>query len=381
MTAPAGAAGAHDGPSALPPIGAVFAPRSEGPWLFGRRTDLLAFGGSAALSFVALAVGAATGVLHGDSPEWVWLAMILAVDVAHVWSTAFRVYLDGSEVRRRPLLYLGVPALCYALGVAIHALGPAVFWRVLAYAAVFHFVRQQYGWMVLYRRRAGETGAFDRRLDTLTIYAATLYPLLWWHAHLPREFAWFVQNDFVAGLASPVADVLQPFYWGLLVVFCGRQALLWWKGRAVNWGKILLVLTTWACWWVGIVALDSDYAFTVTNVLIHGIPYLVLTYRYGRARSVQAPQSPLARILRGGVLAFVAFVVIAAFLEEALWDRLVWHDRTWLFGEGGDVGAVLLTLLVPLLALPQLTHYALDGFIWRVRKNPSLGRELGAEGR
>ena len=31
-----------------------------------------------------------------------------------------------------------------------------------------------------------------------------------------------------------------------------------------------------------------------------------------------------------------------------------------------------LALLVPLLALPQATHYLLDGFIWRSKENPKL---------
>ncbi|MEO6979448.1 MAG: hypothetical protein ABI113_13750 [Mucilaginibacter sp.] len=30
--------------------------------------------------------------------------------------------------------------------------------------------------------------------------------------------------------------------------------------------------------------------------------------------------------------------------------------------------SIVLALVVPLLALPQSTHYVLDGFIWRVKK-------------
>jgi hypothetical protein len=29
-------------------------------------------------------------------------------------------------------------------------------------------------------------------------------------------------------------------------------------------------------------------------------------------------------------------------------------------------------VLVPLLALPQLVHYVLDGFIWRRKNNPDF---------
>jgi hypothetical protein len=33
---------------------------------------------------------------------------------------------------------------------------------------------------------------------------------------------------------------------------------------------------------------------------------------------------------------------------------------------------MLKTFVVPLLALPQLTHYVLDGFIWRRKSNPDF---------
>jgi len=344
----------------------VFGP--EGPWLFDRRTDLLAFGGSAVLAFALLGVGAALGILEADAPEWVWLSCILGVDVAHVWSTLYRVYLDGAEVRRRPWLYLGAPALCYGVGVFVHALSAALFWTLLAYLAVFHFVRQQVGWVRLYARREG-AGSSDLRLDLAATYAATVYPILWWHAHLPRRFHWFVDGDFVRANAEPLAAAFEPLYWAVLGLWALRQLQRWRSAPTPSPGKVIVVITTWACWYVGIVALDGDYAFTVTNVLIHGLPYFVLTYRYGRSR-VQAPL--LRRILRAGAPAFYATVVALALLEEAAWDRWVWHDRPWLFGEGANPPAAALPLLVPLLALPQSLHYVLDAFVWRARSNPQL---------
>ena len=40
------------------------------------------------------------------------------------------------------------------------------------------------------------------------------------------------------------------------------------------------------------------------------------------------------------------------------------------------LSAAIALLVVPLLAVPQLTHYVLDGFLWRRRANPRLGRLL-----
>jgi len=50
----------------------------------------------------------------------------------------------------------------------------------------------------------------------------------------------------------------------------------------------------------------------------------------------------------------------------------VWHDHPWLF-PAADPPAWLAAAAVPLLATPQVTHYLLDGFIWKLGPtNPGL---------
>jgi hypothetical protein len=351
---------------------------APGRWLVSRTWDLAVFGGSALLALALLAGGAWSGILEGATPAWAWIITVVFVDVAHVWATAYRVYADPDERRRRPGLYYGVPLAVYAIGVLLYSASAASFWRVLAYVAVFHFVRQQYGWVALYRRRLGVHGRLDRVLDDAAIYASTLYPLLHWHANLPREFAWFLEGDFIPGLPREAAAALLPVHLGIMAAYVARQFWLVAAGRPVSPGKNVVVATTWAAWFVGIVLLDSDYAFTVTNVLVHGIPYLALVWVYGRSR--YAGESGLvAKAFRPGAWAlFLAPLAALAWLEEWGWDRLLWHERPGLF-PGMDVAAApeTLALVVPLLALPQATHYVLDGWIWRSRGNPGLRQHLG----
>lgn len=344
------------------------------PWLFGRSLDLGVFGGSFLASLVLVAVGVFTGVIDQEMPLWSWLAFVVIVDVAHVWSTAWRTYFDVDELRRRPGLYLGIPIAAWLVGVLLHAQSSALFWRVLAYVAVFHFIRQQVGWVALYRRKSGEGSALDRRLDEAMIYASTLYPVLWWHAHLPRRFAWFLQGDFVVGLPAWMATLALAAWTAIAVGWVFRQAFLLVTRRGVSYGKWLVVAATWTCWWLGIVVFDSDYVFTVTNVLIHGVPYFALVWWHAR-KSQQGKSGWLGSVFTGGALVFVAVPVLLAFGEEALWDRFVWNEHPELFGVWGkEVEATMATLLVPLLALPQATHYALDGFIWRTRDDEVLRR-------
>jgi hypothetical protein len=355
--------------SPLPPV-ALSPSAAPRFWLFSGPVDLGVFLGSALLALVALWIGARAGVLNDRSPEWTWVPAVLLIDVAHVWGTGFRVYFNTNELKRRPWLYALVPVLGFVIGVALYSEGELVFWRVLAYLAVFHFIRQQYGWVMLYRARVGERDQFGRWLDTVTIYLATLYPLIYWHAHLPRQFWWFLENDFTAAPAlSSLERLVRPLYWAVLAVYVLRAAYRWLRWGGVNPGKDIVVITTAICWYTGIVVFNSDYAFTVTNVIIHGVPYLALVYWYARSQRPRTGSS--YRFFTRGPLSFLATLWVIAYVEELLWDRGVWHERAWLFGGGWDIG-MLKTFVVPLIALPQLTHYVLDGFIWRRKSNPDF---------
>lgn len=359
-------------------------------WIFSARADLLLFTLPAlfALGVVALSPEARSG----QSPEWVWWLGVLLVDVGHVWSTLFVTYLDRAELARHPARYALLPALGWVGGVALYASGgAALFWRCLAYLAVFHFVRQQYGWLALYRARERDQSRLGALLDGAAIYAATLYPLLHWHAHLPRRFDWFLPGDFASGLPQLVARAALLPYLLALGGYVLRALWQWQSGRRVAWGKHLLVGSTAATWYAGIVATDADYAFTLCNVLVHGIPYAALIFSYGRhvAGARQQPERSLAARLIGGspgaaLLRFVGCLWLLAMLEELLWDRSVWHERPELFGSGLQLDDVHVWL-VPLLAVPQITHYLLDGVFWRRGRNPLLGewfqkdsRSLGA---
>ncbi len=351
------------------------------PWLFSRRADLLLFGGPAVASLLLLALGARTGDLDGELPLALWIVTVIGVDVAHVWSTGWRVYADPEEFRRRPALYLAIPAAAYGSGVLLYTAGPLFFWRVLAYLATFHFVRQQYGWIALYRRKSGENdepgAAWERRLDVATIYGATLAPLVHWHATLPKRFHWLLAGDYVTGLPAWTGAAALAAFGLVFALWLVKEARRLASSRPVSWGKVLVVVTTALVWHLGIVVFDSDYAFAVTNVLVHGVPYFGLVFLSLRnaAEIRVAADRPrvLANLGARHVALFLAPLVAFAFLEEWGWDRLVWHENGVMFsGPALDPGAILLALLVPLLALPQATHYLLDAWIWRGFKPDSL---------
>ena len=114
-------------------------------------------------------------------------------------------------------------------------------------------------------------------------------------------------------------------------------------------------------------AKNGDAAFTITNVVLHGVPYMALvSWTCGRTWSHlgRGPLRPSWFRPRSALL-FLAPLLLLAFVEEGLWDWFVWQDHPAIFG-AFSIPAGLAAVAVPVLAVPQLTHYVLDAFIWKM---------------
>lgn len=350
-------------------------------WLRSAPFDLFFLIGPAVLSLLLVAPALLGWLPPLDTPVWAWVALVLCVDVAHVWASLYRIYLDPAERRRRPWLYGVTPIGVWAAGTLVYAVDPAWFWTVLAYVAVYHFAKQQVGFVALYRHKGGEREPWIRRLDNLAVYAGTLVPVAYWHVNLPRGFTWFVEGDFLGPWPGWVMTILWPVYGLVGVLWIGARIREVLRTRRPNPGKDLTMAATWSTWFVGIVALDSDYVFTATNVLLHGIPYIALVWLAARRPGADERAPALRWLTRSGRLwAFVGLLLVLATLEEGLWDVLIWQDNVALFGDWSDLVPTadwVATLFVPLLTVPQATHYVLDGQIWRMDgRNPGLRERL-----
>lgn len=357
------------------------------PWLGSARVDtaLILLPPFLAVAFVLAFRDAFDGTTA--IPLWAWVGFILCIDVAHVYSTVFRTYLNPREFNRRRVLFTAVPILCWVGGALLYSFEPTLFWRVLAYVAVYHFVRQQYGFMALYARRDDERYARWRWIDKGTIYLATLYPLAYWHTHLPRNFYWLIDGDFIARLPAGVDVAVLIAYLAFACAYVLKETMQFRASGYFNIPKQAIVVGTAVSWYVGIVLLNGDIAFTVINVVSHGIPYIGLIWLYGRKQpAVGADRAWLPRLRSGAIFSlkwapvFVGVLLLFAYIEEGLWHGLVWRERLEIFPGFAALPKIddqlLLACLIPLLALPQLTHYVLDGFIWRMKGPESTWRRI-----
>jgi hypothetical protein len=91
---------------------------------------------------------------------------------------------------------------------------------------------------------------------------------------------------------------------------------------------------------------------------------MALIWLYGNRQ-----QSPGRLFNLAWLPVFLLVPLLFAYFEEGLWDGLIWAEHPSLFPTFSQLPLLenndALVLVMPLLALPQITHYILDGFIWR----------------
>lgn len=325
---------------------------------------------------------------------WVWVSVVLLIDVGHVWSSIYRTYFDPTTRKTLKGPLVAVPLLCLVFCFWLAAQSNLLFWRVLAYIAVFHFVKQQIGIAALYRVRHQQMepshGVLMAKLwvwDKRAVYVGTVFPLVYWHCTLPRKISWFLQGDFVdltrylSSLPAMLLNLGKILFFGIwigtLVIWLWHHVRARSSGLSFPLGKVLWIAGTAINWWLGLVYFDSDFVFTLTNVVAHGIPYFGLIGLYQSRRLTQQrgsrfPAVKLSLILMLPVLAL-------AFFEEYGWDVFLYEEHRAFFGLflpyleetlTSDIGRAL---AIAVLSLPQTVHYVLDGFIWKFNEaNPDL---------
>ena len=170
-----------------------------------------------------------------------YVLLVTLVDVGHVWGTLFRTYLDSEATAKRWKLFYYSPPIIFAVEVAVYTYSPTLFWSIIAYFAIYHFVSQNYGLLALYKARHGERNRLDYKLDYYALFVGALGPVLLWsalfgfisdrnacavhrHASPTRRFNWFNAGEaFVMRLPTFMRYPIFALYMAVGVAWIGRQ--------------------------------------------------------------------------------------------------------------------------------------------------------------
>jgi hypothetical protein len=314
-----------------------------------------------------------------NGPIWVWIGLALLLDYGHQYAALYRTYLDPSEIQERRQLLTLVPFFAFLAGLFLYTFGRLIFWRCIIYFGIFHFIRQQYGFMRLYSRKQVET-PLEFWVDRMTIYATTLYPLLYEHTHLPRAYSWFETDDVLVPLHfGPFYKLLFPIYVAILVIYVLKELVLLVKDAQLNLPKNLLMLGTAIAWYVGMVRFNAFMIFYVVLQICHSMPYIALIWAYGHRKWSRTSQGASKSKFNYGfffrpssIAVFLGLIVILSYVELSFLETLDLQSQypPEIFGSLEFLRPKLmpfLAVLMPIMAVPQLTHYVLDAVIWRMR--------------
>jgi hypothetical protein len=332
-------------------------------WIVSRGQDLLWFQGSVLAGLALLAVFVAAPRLD-DASAGPWHPVLVAVllwgiafDGTHVWGTYARSYLAEDEASRAMLPGSWAWAVL-AVGPAVALFAAPLFGFFLVGANLWgywHLVRQHYGFLMLYRRRAGQHDRGGARLDALLLWVGCAYPYLRFSlsdAYVASGLPLLLPPPALAALRRPLDLAFALAVAGLAtLVLSGRIEPF----RPAPRHLLLAVVTGFHI--LVFALLDNLLAILATLTIFHNLQYHRIVWQYERGRG-RVPSGSLTRYLALG-LAFGAVWYGARVLGVAVAPSET--TRNVLLGLGWGVA---------------FHHYIVDGRIWRIRRSPDVARTL-----
>ena len=359
-------------------------------WIISAREDLLWFIGSVASSYVLLVLYV-TGVVPLIPMVAGWAILI---DAPHVFGTFSRTYFDASEWKTRKRLMLG-SLLFFVVGPAMVLLGFGfTFFFIAALWAYYHLVKQHYGFMVLYKKKNHDLAPIDNALDRLLLMFAFNYPFVAFIAGDPTAMA-----RVPPILRSGVNTVAMLLLIGTIVLGIGwlvRQIQRAVSREPLDVPKYLLLAAAIPMHWIALMTPmpAKPIALVAILTIYHNLQYQRLIWFHNQKYTHSVGSRGSSPIVREGVLNhpdpgrrygpaavisrrliyYIGFGIIFGIIYQGPRQYLGYLNL-----HTGDSPAALSLPIQSGIAFLwgyAFIHYYLDSKIWRVRRDPSVGKAL-----
>jgi hypothetical protein len=360
-------------------------------WIINAREDLIWFVGSVAASYLLLVLYV-TGVLPLIPMVAGWAILI---DAPHVFGTLSRTYFDRSEWKTRKRLLLG-SLLFFVVGPALVLLGLGLtFFFIAALWAYYHLVKQHYGFMVLYKKKNKDLAPVDNALDRLLLMFAFNYPFVAFIAGDPLAMA-RVPPILRSGVNS-VAMLLLGGTIVLGIVWVGRQIQKAILGQSLNVPKYLLLAAAIPMHWLALLTPmpAKPIALVAILTIYHNLQYHRLIWfhnqKYTAASAGFRGSSPTVRegfvnsldlkkkygpaeLISRRLIYYIAFGIVFGIIYQGPRQYLGYLNLHT--GDSPVALSLPIQLGISFLWGYAFIHYYLDSKIWRVRRDPSVGKAL-----
>lgn len=361
-------------------------------WIINGREDLIWFIGSVLSSYTLLLL-----YIKGIVPLVPMVALwAILIDAPHVFGTFSRTYFDRTERSNRARLLWG-SLLFFAVGPLMVFLGAGlIFFFVAALWAYYHLVKQHYGFMVLYKKKNGDLAPVDNGLDRSLLFFAFNYPFVAFIAQDPEAMA-----RVPPGLQSGVSGVALFLLAGTIivgVVWLARQFQRVIVGLPLNVPKYLILAAAIPMHWIVLLTPMPHKPIAIVAILTiyHNLQYHRLIWFHNQkytskisiVPAMSGPASDVtkvdlkakygaAELISRRLLFYIAFGIVFGLIYQGPRQYLGYVS----LNERGSTGAVTEPAFATQIGISFLwgyafIHYYLDSKIWRVRRDPSVGKAL-----
>ena len=329
-------------------------------WIIGARDDMIWFIGSVVSSYVLLFLYVG-GIVPLIPMVAAWAILI---DAPHVFGTFSRTYFDRTERHNRARLLWG-SLLFFAIGPVAVLLGFGfVFLFVAALWAYYHLVKQHYGFMVLYKKKNGDLARVDNVLDRSLLLFAFNYPFVEFIARDPQAMARV--PALLRGGVNGFAKLLLVGTIVVFVVWIGRQVQRALTGEPLNVPKYLLLAAAIPMHWIVLLTPMPHKPIAIVAILTiyHNFQYHRLIWFHNQKYKSREKYGA-AEVISRRVIYYIAFGIVFGVIYQGPRQFLNIMDRS-----------LAVELGISFLWGYAFIHYYLDSKIWRVRRDPSVGKAL-----
>jgi hypothetical protein len=347
-------------------------------WIISARDDLIWLIGSVSSSYLLLILYV-KGILPLVPMVALWAILI---DAPHVFGTFSRTYFDRTERKNRGRLLWG-SLLFFTIGpVMVFAGAGLIFFFLAALWAYYHLVKQHYGFMVLYKKKNNDLAPADNALDRLLLLFAFNYPFVAFIARDPEAIA-RVPAPLQSGV-NVLATILLAGTLILAIAWLGRQMQRALTGESLDVPKYLLLAAAIPMHWIVLLTPMPHKPIAIVAILTiyHNLQYHRLIwfhnkkYAAGGADILSARQKyGAAELISRRLLYYIAFGILFGLIYQG--PRQILGYISLKNGAGVAGAQTFATQLgISFLWGYAFIHYYLDSKIWRIRRDPSVGKAL-----
>lgn len=383
---------------------------TQSQWIVNRNTDLAVMASGAGVTLLLLV----TYMIFQFDMLIAWAIYIAVLGAPHLFGTYSRTYLDREEFNRKRKLYAysivwlafgpGLVYLSYVLytfNLAQYRLPLYAFYFFASTWAYWHFVRQHFGFLSIYKRKNNDVDPIDNLIDRYLLVWGLMAVFVIFIVKHPETRAvlgfsnlpeFKADSGSINSLDGWIQGICYSFIALISSAYILRQVYLWLVLKKVNVPKNLFIASVIPLYSIishlPEVANLPIFVFAVFFGIVHDIQYLVLSWFHNKNKYHTEEDSldqmkqkhGWAMFVNKNKWVFIFFAILVGFIFKGSACVLSLDpicSTSWVIDNFFLFGRVSFKELIATVVIGfSLHHYFIDQFIWRPSKDSELRKHL-----